>query len=142
MASTLKQIRSALQARLIAYYQTNSEPIQVYATVPGAAVERCVIVEPGSGTFHAAMGANGGTDHVLAVHALVGLGDRDAAQDILDAMISETGTASIAAAIEGDRTLGGVVRWADPQGYRDYGTRSFGDATYLMCTLDCLVLAQ
>lgn len=142
MAATLKAIRSALKTTIAAYYALNNEPIQVYERVPGAVVERAVVVEPGSGTYHAAMGGSGGTDHVLAVHAMVALGDRDAAQDTLDLMISETGTASIKAAIESDRTLGGTVRWADPQGYRDYGTRSFGDATYLMATLDIAVLAQ
>lgn len=140
--ATLAQIRTAARATIAAYYAGQGQSIQVYEFVPGDVVTPCVVVEPGSGTYHAAFGSASGTDHVLAVHAMVALGDRQAAQEMLDEMISETGPKSMKAAIESDRTLGGVVRYADPQGYRDYGTREFGGTHYLMASIDVTILAR
>lgn len=140
MAATLAEIRTALKARLATYYAGRG--VEVYDIVPGQIVTPCVVVEPASGSYHQTFGASGGTEHTLAVHVMAHLGDRTAAQRTVDQMISETGTLSVVAGIHADRTLGGTVRWADPQSYRDYGTRRYGDADYLMATIDVAVFAQ
>lgn len=136
MAATLRQIRAALKATLVSYYQSGGVAVQVYDRVPGKIEAPAVIVEPGSGDYQQTLGSTDRTDHTLAVHAVVALGDRESAQDLLDQMISAVGASSIAAGIDSDRTLGGVVEWANARGYRDYGTRQFGDTAYLMATVD------
>lgn len=141
MAATLQQARAALKATMVTYYQNQGSAIQVYGTVPGSAEGPAVVVEPASGSYHYAFGS-AGTEHTLAVHAMVPIGDRESAQNMLDQMISESGALSIVAAIHSDRTLGGVVAYADPQGYRDYGTREFGGAAYLMATIDVNVVCH
>lgn len=141
MAATLQAARAALKATLAAYYAGQGAAIQVYAFVPGTVDGPCAVVEPGSGTYHYSLGS-AGTEHMLAVHAMVPLGDRESAQTVLDEMISEAGARSIVAGIHSDRTLGGVVAYADPQGYRDYGTRDFGNAVYLMASVDIVVICH
>lgn len=141
MAATLQQARDALKARLVAYFNSQGQQVQAYATVPGSPVAPAVIVEPATGLYHQSFGSSG-TEHVLAVHALVVLGDREAAQNTLDQMISESGPLSVVAAIHEDRRLGNVVAYADPIGYRDYGTREMGGAAYLMATIDVRVLCH
>lgn len=141
MAATLQEARAALQARLVAYYAAGGESVQVYAVVPGAVVTPAVIVEPNAGDYHPSFGA-AGAEHLLAVHVMAHLGDREAAQNMVDAMLSTSGSLSVIAAIHADKTLGGVVRWADPQRYRDYGTRDLGGTSYLMATIDVRVLCH
>lgn len=139
MAATLQQARTALKATIVTYYQSQGESIQVYDVVPGAIEGPAVVVEPASGSYHYSLGSSAGSEHTLAVHALVPLGDREAAQNTLDQMISESGAKSIVAAIHSDRRLGNVVAYADPQGYRDYGIREFSGTNYLMATVDAVV---
>lgn len=141
MAATLTQARTALRDRLVAYFLSQGSSVQVYATVPGAVVAPAVVIEPGAGSYHPTHGA-AGVEHVLSAHATVALGDREAAQNLLDQMVSTDGPFSIIAAIHEDKTLGGVVRWSDPVGYHDYGTREFSGVQYLMVTVDVRVLCH
>jgi len=138
--ASLAAIRDAIKSRLATAYA--AENIMVYDTVPGDIAAPAVIVEPDSGEYHQTLGSVDQTMHQFAVHAFVALGDRAAAQDDLDSLISNTGARSIKAAIEGDRTLGGVVKWCDPIRYRDYGTRRYGDADYLGATIDVQCLSS
>lgn len=134
--ATVQQIRAGIKATLAAYYAGQGVSIQVYDIVPGAVVAPCVVIEPASGEYMQTLGAIDRTMHALAAHAMVKLGDRESAQNTLDQIISATGAMSIAAGIATDRTLGGVTEWATASGYRDYGTRRFADADYLMATVD------
>ncbi len=140
MATDLNQMCDALEATIIAYYIAQGASVQVYSEVPGSPVSPAIIAEPGTGDYHAVLGADGGVDHMLSVHAMVHMGERAAAQRTLNDMIARTGPLSVVAAIHADRTLGGVVRYADPSGYRDYGAVSYGNATYLKATIDVTVL--
>lgn len=137
--ATLPEIWDAMKARLVAYYESQGQPVNVYATVPGQVVTTAVIVEPIAGAYHRTL--TSGTDHTLALHLLAHFGDRDAAQRTVAQMLSETGALSVVAAIHADRTLGGVVSYADPQSYRDYGTRRYGEVDYLMATVEVAITA-
>lgn len=53
------------------------------------------------------------------------------AQDALDPYLATSGASSIRAAIEGDRTLGGVVSWVHLQPATDYGGFEVGGIEYL-----------
>lgn len=138
--TSIATIRDALKTRLTAAYA--GQNIMVYDTVPGEIATPAVIVEPATGEYHQTMGSDDYTLHQFAVHAFVAFGDRVAAQDDLDGIIANTGARSIKAALEGDRTLGGVVKWCDPVRYRDYGTRSYGDVAYLGATIDVQCLSS
>lgn len=142
MATDLNSLCDALEATLISYYQGQGAPIQVYGQVPGAVgASPAIIVEPAPSQYHAVFGASSGATYALSVHVLVALGDRKAAQRKVNEIISPAGSLSVVAAVHSDRTLGGVVRWCDPQGFRDYGTREFEGTAYLMATVDLDVLA-
>jgi hypothetical protein len=63
------------------------------------------------------------------------------AQKNLDAYCATTGTGSIKAAIEGDKTLGGSVFDCRVTEMRNYGQISVGDVTYLGCEFIILTYA-
>jgi hypothetical protein len=63
------------------------------------------------------------------------------AQKKLDTYVSTTGSTSIKAAIEGDRTLGGTVFDCRVTEMRNYGQISVGDVTYLGCEFIVLTYA-
>ena len=53
------------------------------------------------------------------------------AQDNLDAYVTPSGAQSVKAAIELDRTLGGLVQDCRVTGLTSYGQASYGETTYL-----------
>ena len=63
------------------------------------------------------------------------------AQNSLDAYCATTGTTSIKAAVEGDKTLGGTVFDCRVTEMRNYGQISVGDVTYLGCEFVILTYA-
>lgn len=135
----LASICTALEVTLSAYYRAQGVAIQVYDVVPGQVAAPCLIVEPSEGEYHQTYG-DAPTDHTLAVHVMVQLGERRAAQLALLPYISGQGTRSIHQAIASDPTLGQVVHYADARRYRDYGTRRYNEVDYLMATVDVTIL--
>jgi hypothetical protein len=63
------------------------------------------------------------------------------AQNALDAYCATTGSSSIKAAIEGDKTLGGSVFDCRVIEMRNYGQIPIGDVTYLGCEFVVLTYA-
>ena len=63
------------------------------------------------------------------------------AQKNLDAYCATTGSSSIKAAIEGDKTLGGSVFDCRVTEMRNYGQIPVGDVTYLGCEFVVLTYA-
>lgn len=63
------------------------------------------------------------------------------AQRKLDAYCNTTGSTSIKAAIEGDKTLGGAVFNCRVTEMRNYGQITYGDVTYLGCEFVVLTYA-
>ena len=47
-------------------------------------------------------------------------------QETIDGYLAAAGSQSIAAALRGDRTLGGIVSTLDVSGWRDYGVLDLG----------------
>ena len=136
----LAELVTALKNTLDTYYTGQGVKFNVYEYVPGQISAPCVIVEPSEGEYHATLG-NAPTDHVLAVHAIVSMGDRFGSQMELMPMISATGAKSIKAAVASDPYLGGVVRYADALRYRDFGTRRYNEVDYLMATVEVAIMA-
>ena len=137
---TLDELVTALKTTLDTYYTAQDARLQVYEYVPGQISAPCVIVEPSEGEYHQTYG-EAPTQHTLAVHAIVNMGERFATQMILMPMISATGPRSIKAAVASDPRLGlGGTVYADAQRYRDFGTRRYNEVDYLMATVEILVL--
>ena len=110
----------------------------VLQTIPGLQASAKILtnptlpvayVVPGEINYHQTM-QSGHTDWNLMVELQVGTVSDIAAQEKLDAFISESGEQSVKAAIEADPTLGGLAQDLIVQGVRDYGlfARAQGDA--------------
>lgn len=80
---------------------------QVSAYMLGNPVPPCFDVVPDGTTYHMAM-ADGAQELSFLVRAMVGDTSDIGAQQLLDRMSDSSGSASVKAAIEEDRTLGGV----------------------------------
>ena len=88
-------------------------------------------------TFHRGM-----QTYVFNVLVIVGRVDERTAQSNLDAYVSSTGSSSIKLAIEGDKTLSGVVFDTRVSEMRNYGQLPVGEVTYLTAEFDCAVQAN
>lgn len=80
--------------------------------------------------------------YVFNVLVIVGRVDERTAQSNLDAYVSSTGTSSIKLAIEGDKTLGGVVFDTRVSEMRNYGQLPVGEVTYLTAEFTVLCYAD
>ena len=80
--------------------------------------------------------------YVFNVLVIVGRVDERTAQSNLDAYVSSTGTSSIKRAIEGDKTLSGVVFDTRVSEMRNYGQLPVGEVTYLTAEFTVLCYAD
>jgi hypothetical protein len=80
--------------------------------------------------------------YVFNVLVIVGRVDERTAQSNLDAYVSSTGSSSIKRAIEGDKTLGGVVFDTRVSEMRNYGQLPVGEVTYLTAEFTVLCYAD
>jgi hypothetical protein len=88
-------------------------------------------------TFHRGM-----QTYVFNVLVIVGRVDERTAQSSLDGYVSSTGSSSIKLAIEGDKTLGGVVFDTRVTEMRNYGQLPVGEVTYLTAEFTILCYAD
>jgi hypothetical protein len=99
------------------------------------------IIAPSSVDYHRAFN-NALSTYNFTVTLVVGRVSERTAQNSLDVYCSPTGNSSIRVAIEGDRTLGGVVFDTIVTGMRNYGSVTIGDNTYLAAEFDIAVQAD
>lgn len=71
----------------------------------------------------------------LRVVLIVGRVNDQAAQSLMDEMISATGPKSVVHAIHQDMTLGGQVEWAVVKTAQRYGNMTYNGVDYLGCEL-------
>jgi hypothetical protein len=134
--STISGIRTGLATRLatIAGLRTSSYiPDQINPPV--------AVVMPSKITFDRAM-HRGLDEYEFTVMVLVGRADERVAQTLLDDYCNPTGTSSIKTAVEGDRTLGGVVSDLRVTEMRGISPVLVGDTTYLTAEFVVSVFAQ
>ena len=104
MAATMAQIREGLAANLSVI-----SGVQVSAYMLAAPTPPAIHVIPSEIAYDRAM--HRGLDEVtMTVQAFVALGLDMGAQMLLDELLAPSGATSVKAAIEADRTLGGVVQ--------------------------------
>jgi hypothetical protein len=88
-------------------------------------------------TFHRGM-----QTYVFNVLVIVGRVDERTAQSSLDGYVSSTGSSSIKLAIEGDKTLGGVVFDTRVTEMRNYGQLPVSEIVYLTAEFTILCYAD
>jgi hypothetical protein len=137
-----RQIRERLADRL----RLVSGLREVHATFPDQINPPCAIVLDRQGSYDPAIGDRGfgRVDvEVLVLGAAIGSGGLARAYEALDAFISPGGAQSVPEAINGDRTLDGLVAGvafaSDGPCYRDKGRLSFGGLEFLGVRFDCWV---
>ena len=134
--ATISQIRTGLSTRLATITGLRSGP-----TIPDNVNPPFAIVAPSSVDYHRAFN-NALSTYNFTVTLVVGRVSERTAQNSLDAYCSPTGASSIRVAIEGDKTLGGVVFDTIVTGMRNYGSVTIGDNNYLAAEFDIAVQAD
>ena len=134
--ASITSIRSGLATRLATITGLRSG-----ATIPDNVNPPFAIIAPSSVDYHRAFN-NALSTYNFTVTLVVGRVSERTAQNSLDVYCSPTGNSSIRVAIEGDRTLGGVVFDTIVTGMRNYGSVTIGDNTNLAAEFDIAVQAD
>lgn len=131
--ASVSTIRTALASSM-----NTISGLRTSATVPDAPRPPQAIVMPDRIDYDLNM-MRGADRFYFTIILLVARADDRAAQNNLDAYI--TGTGSIKAAVEADRTLGGVVDTVRVTQMRNYAAVSVGEVLYLGAEFDVEVVA-
>ena len=130
---------TALRAGLATSLATISG-LRASATIPDNPSPPIAVVMPGRITYDTAFG-RGSDEYTFDVMLIVGRVADRASQNNLDAYCASSGSASIKAAIEADRYLGGSALDTRVTEMRDQGPLAIGDVTYLTATFAVTVIA-
>jgi hypothetical protein len=122
---TVSTIRDGIKTRLATISGLNT-----YDTVPDNPMVPFAAVLPTGIEYDAAM-ADGAHAYRFGILVAVHRASEGVAQDALDAYCDATGTKSIRAAINGDRTLAGEVFSCRVTEMRNYSQLPIGETTYL-----------
>lgn len=136
MTATISQIKAGLATRLatISGLRTFAyQPDQLNAPLAYPMVEQVL--------YHRTM-FNGLNEIVFTVTVIVARPTERPAEASLDAYVSPTGASSIRAAIEGDRTLGGIVDDCQVEQASGISSLSANDADYLSVDFTVRVYAS
>jgi hypothetical protein len=135
MAATLIEIGDGLVERL-----ATIKGLRAYDHVPDVWAVPCAWTMPETVEYWNSFGG-GDVQHVYTVTLVVGrTADRQAQKSLYEFM-SYSGTRSVRAAIEGDRTLGGRVQTLLVERADNIQIIQQGDASYLACDFRCRVHA-
>ncbi len=134
--ASITAIRSGLATNL-----ATITGLRTGATIPDNVNPPYAIVSPSSVNYHKAFN-NALSTYNFTITLVVDRVSERTAQNNLDAYCSPTGTSSIRAAIESDKTLGGVVYDTMVTGMRNYGSVTIGETNYLAAEFDVAVQAD
>jgi hypothetical protein len=133
--ASISDIRNGLATRL-----ATISGLRTAATIPDNPNPPIAIVIPDNisfdDTFHRGMDTL-----TFRIFVIVGRVDERTAQNSIDAYCATSGTSSIKAAIEGDKTLGGKAYDCRVTTMLNYGSSVIGDITYLSCEFNVVVYA-
>ena len=125
-------MRSRLKTRL-----ETIAGLRAYAVVPDKPETPAAIIRPLRMDYQQSMGAGGANKVPFEIILLTPLSSsNERSQAVLDAYLDNSGTYSLKAAIEGDKTLGGTVDTLHVSGWRDYGVIEWVGVTYLGARVD------
>jgi len=105
--------------------------LRTAATVPDSINPPIAVVMPSSINYDTAFARTGGDEYEFLVMVIVGRVDERTAQNRLDAYCSGTGTGTVKAALESDKTLAGKAFSLRVTNLRNYNQLTVGDITYL-----------
>ena len=133
--ASISSIRTGLATRL-----GTISGLRTAATIPDNPNPPIAIVIPDSinfdDTFHRGMDTLN-----FKILVIVGRADERTAQNSIDGFCATSGSSSVKAAIEGDKTLGGTAYDCRVTTMSNYGSVLIGEVTYLSCEFIVVVYA-
>lgn len=132
----MSAIRTALATKI-----GNISGLRTAATVPDQVNPPIAVIIPERVTYDEAY-AKGLVVYTFIVQVVVGKVSERSAQNRLDGFVNPTGATSIKAAIEADKSLGGVVFDSRVTEMTTYTVVQIGDIAYLSCEFRVTVLAD
>lgn len=132
----LSAIRTALAEKI-----GSINGLRTAATVPDQVNPPIAVIIPERVTYDEAY-ARGLVVYTFIVQVVVGKVSERTAQNRLDGFVNPTGATSIKAAIEADKSLGGVVFDSRVTEMTTYTVVQIGDIAYLSCEFRVTVLAD
>lgn len=132
----LSAIRTALAEKI-----GSINGLRTAATVPDQVNPPIAVIIPERVTYDEAY-ARGLVVYTFIVQVVVGKVSERTAQNRLDGFVNPTGATSIKAAIENDKSLGGVVFDSRVTEMTTYTVVQIGDIAYLSCEFRVTVLAD
>jgi hypothetical protein len=134
--ASISAIRSGIATNL-----ATISGLRTSAWIPDQINPPIAVVKPDTVSFDTAF-ARGLDTFQFSVLTIVGRVDERSAQARLDAYCDTSGSSSIKAAIESDRTLGSAVSDVRVTEMRNYTALNVGDVTYLAAEFAVEVIAQ
>jgi hypothetical protein len=128
MTATITQVRDGIKARL-----ATISGLETFARTPGAGVQPpLAVVYPAGGQFLRYGTAMDGSsdDAFFTIKLATGSIETEEAELALDAYLAHSGANSIFAAMEGGRTLGGIVSYARVTDASGYGPILIGSTQF------------
>lgn len=115
--------------------------LRTTTTVPDNPQPPVAIIQPSSITYDRAF-ARGLDEYNFTVTLIVGRASERTFQRLLDLYCAGTGSSSVKAAIESNRTLSGLIQDLRVTAMRNYGTITIGEVIYLAAEFDLVVYTQ
>jgi hypothetical protein len=134
--ASISSIRTGLATRL-----GTISGLRTSAFMPDNPNPPIAVVMPSSVSYDETF-RKGMQTYVFNVLVIVGRVDERTAQLNLDGYVSSTGSSSIKLAIEGDKTLGGIVFDTRVSEMRNYGQLAVSEVTYLTAEFTILCYAD
>jgi hypothetical protein len=132
----MSAIRTALASKI-----GTISGLRTAATVPDQVSPPIAVIIPERVTYDEAY-ARGLVVYTFIVQVVVGKVSERSAQNRLDGFVNSSGATSIKAAIEADKSLGGVVFDSRVTEMTSYTVVQIGDIAYLSCEFRVTVLAD
>ena len=133
--TALTDLRTGLATRLGSIRGLRSS-----AYIPDNPQPPVAVVMPGRIQYDTAFG-RGSDEYQFTIMLIVGRVADRASQTNLDAYCASSGSASVKAAVEGDRTLGGTALDCRVTEMTNQGSLSIGDVTYHTAEFSVTVIA-
>jgi hypothetical protein len=135
MTATVAQVMTGLKTQL-----STISGLRVVDTIPDVINPPVAIPALIEVRYHGAQ-QQGMVEHTVTVSLVVARISERTAQQTLYGYLSSSGATSVRAAIEADRTLGGVVQTCIVRSGSNIQSVSVGDQTYLVVDFDVLAYA-
>jgi hypothetical protein len=136
MSSTIAEMRNGIAANL-----ANIAGLRTTTTTPDVINPPVAIVQPQTVDYDETF-QRGMATYTFVVTVIVGRAAERTAQTNLDLFVAQSGSKSVKAAIESDKTLGGKVFDCRVTTLRSYGSTTINDVLYLAGEFTVLVYAS